>query len=44
MTAMNGRIGTIPATTGAHFFFELPLPPEAGGAPHADTRVEPAAS
>ncbi len=44
MTAMNGRIGTIPATTGAHFFFELPLPPETGAAPHAETNVEPAAS
>jgi len=42
MTAMNGRIGTIPATAGAHFYFELPRAPETGAAQPADANVEPA--
>lgn len=44
MAAMNGRIGTIPATTGAHFFFELPRAPETETAAHDRETVAPATS
>lgn len=42
VTAMNGRIGTIPAATGAHFYFELPRAPKTDAALTAGANSVPA--
>jgi PAS domain S-box-containing protein len=44
MTAMNGHVGTVPTTTGAHFFFELPRVPKNIGAIPAASAAAPAIS
>lgn len=44
MTAMNGRVGTVPTTIGAHFYFELPRVPKNYGAIPAASAAVPASS